>query len=155
MDRPGLSRMLSRLEAGQTLVVWRLDRLGRSLTGLVQVIDALGKQGIDFQSLTEEINTATSGGRLIFHIMAALAKFERSLISERTKAGMMAARQGRKHVGRPQILTAEGVTKAISESETHTIPQLAEKYGVSARTLRRRIEEQTRWRGSGGTRHAS
>lgn len=141
MERPGLTRMLQKLEPGQTLVVWRLDRLGRSLTGLVQMIDELGKRGVDFQSLTEEINTTTSGGRLIFHIMAALAEFERSLISERTKAGMLAARQCGKHLGRPHSLSRAQINKIMSDSKKYTIPELAEKYGVSTRTLKRRIEE--------------
>ncbi|SMG44773.1 Resolvase, N terminal domain [Paracoccus sp. J56] len=93
MDRPGLEKVLRALKPGDTLVVWRLDRLGRSLTDLVRFIEELGERGCEFRSLNEAIDTSTSGGRLIFHIMAAFAEFERNLISERTRAGLIAARQ--------------------------------------------------------------
>lgn len=115
MVRPGLTSMMRSLRAGQTLVVWRLDRLGRSLTGLVELIDDLGKRGVDFQSICEEVNTSSSGGRLIFHIMAALAEFERSLISERTKAGMLSAQSLGKHIGRPSTLSDQDTITAASD----------------------------------------
>ena len=101
-SRPGLNAALLALEKGDTLVVWRLDRLGRSLIHLVRLLDELGKKGIHFHSLTENLDTNSAGGRLIFHIMAALAEYERSLISERTKAGMQAAKARGVHVGRPR-----------------------------------------------------
>jgi len=85
--RPGLNTALSRLRKGDTLVVWKLDRLGRSLSHLIQVIKELNQKGIGFKSLQENIDTITSGGQLIFHIFGALAEFERELIRERTKAG--------------------------------------------------------------------
>lgn len=90
--RPELTKMLVEAQAGDTVIVWRLDRLGRSLPHLIELIDDLGKRGVGFRSLSEEINTTTAGGRLIFHMMGALAEFERSLIRERTKAGLAAAR---------------------------------------------------------------
>ena len=100
--RPGLENALAALDPGDTLIVWRLDRLGRSLIHLVKLIDDFGKTGIHFRSLTEAMDTSTTGGRLIFHIMAALAEYERGLISERTKAGMAAARARGKRLGRPR-----------------------------------------------------
>jgi DNA invertase Pin-like site-specific DNA recombinase len=104
-NRPGLSSALSAVNKGDILVVWKLDRLGRSLPHLLELITGLGEEGIGFQSLSEQIDTSSAGGRLVFHIMGALAEFERSLISERTKAGMKAARRRGIHVGRPQMLS--------------------------------------------------
>jgi Resolvase, N terminal domain len=91
-ERPGLQTALSHLRAGDILVVWRLDRLGRSLPHLIETIKGLDKRGIGFQSVTEHIDTTTSGGKLIFHIFGALAEFERDIIRERTQAGLQAAR---------------------------------------------------------------
>ena len=91
-ERPGLHDAISHLRAGDTLVVWRLDRLGRSLRHLIDTITALEAQGIGFKSLQENIDTTTSGGKLIFHIFGSLAEFERDLIRERTQAGLEAAR---------------------------------------------------------------
>lgn len=141
MARPGLKRMLASLRSGQTLVVWRLDRLGRSLVGLVEIVDELGRRGIDFQSLTEEVNTASPGGRLVFHIMAALAEFERTLISERTKAGMAEAQRRGSHVGRPPILSEQQVAEAIRAVETELIKSIAARYGIHARTLQRQFRK--------------
>ena len=90
-DRPGLTQAFDLLRAGDTLVVWRLDRLGRSLSQLIALISELDERQIGFRSLTEQIDTTTSGGRLIFHIFGALAEFERNLIRERTNAGLAAA----------------------------------------------------------------
>ncbi len=101
-DRPGLQQAMDMLQEGDTLIVWRLDRLGRSLVNLVEYVSNLGKQGVEFRSLTESIDTSSSGGKLLFHMIAALAEFERSLISERTKAGMAAAKLRGKHIGRPR-----------------------------------------------------
>lgn len=92
ITRPGLESALAAVGEGDVLVVWKLDRLGRSLASLIGLIDDLGKQGAGFQSLSEHIDTTTAGGRLIFHVMGALAEFERSLIWERTKAGMQTAK---------------------------------------------------------------
>ena len=106
IERDGLSQVISACGAGDTLVVWKLDRLGRSLGFLCELIERFGNKGAGFQSLTDGIDTTTSGGKLVFHIMGALAEFERSLISERTKAGMQAAKRRGKRIGRPHALTA-------------------------------------------------
>lgn len=113
VERPGLRQAMDMLQKGDTLIVWRLDRLGRSLVNLVEHVNGLGKQGIEFRSLTESIDTSSSGGKLLFHMIAALAEFERSLISERTKAGMAAAKLRGKHVGRPRRSTLSGTPKAV------------------------------------------
>jgi DNA invertase Pin-like site-specific DNA recombinase len=103
--RPGFSDALSHLRAGDTLVVWRLDRLGRSLRHLIDTITAVEAQGIGFKSLQENIDTTTSGGKLIFHIFGSLAEFERDLIKERTQAGLEAARSRGRVGGRPKALS--------------------------------------------------
>ena len=102
VERAGLQQAIEMLQTGDTLVVWRLDRLGRSLVHLVEQVSSLGRQGVEFKSLTESIDTASPGGKLLFHVIAALAEFERSMISERTRAGMAAAKLRGKHVGRPR-----------------------------------------------------
>jgi len=107
-ERPGLQGALSYLRDGEDiLVVWRLDRLGRSLKSLIEMMNLLEERGIGFKSLQEDIDTTTSGGKLIFHIFGALAEFERNLISERTKAGLEAARARGKKGGRRKILNDE------------------------------------------------
>lgn len=93
--------------AGDTLVVWRLDRLGRSLRHLIETVTALAGRGIGFKSITEQIDTTTSGGKLVFHIFGALAEFERDIIKERTNAGLAAARARGKHGGRPKSPLSE------------------------------------------------
>lgn len=101
-NRPVLKEVLRTLRAGDTLITWRLDRLGRSLSHLIGVVSDLEVRGVAFRSLTEAIDTSSSGGRLLFHVMGALAEIERSLISERTKAGMAAARSRGAAIGRPR-----------------------------------------------------
>jgi DNA invertase Pin-like site-specific DNA recombinase len=91
-ERPGLQETLSFIRPGDVLVVWKLDRLGRSLKNLIEVVTDLETRGVGFRSVTESIDTTTSGGKLIFHIFGALAEFERNLIRERTQAGLLAAR---------------------------------------------------------------
>src|SRR3954469_8965485 len=103
-DRPGLAQALDYLREGDVLVVWRLDRLGRSLKYLIEVITRLNERGIGFRSLTEQIDTTTSGGKLIFHVFGALAEFERDVIRERTQAGLAAARARGRMGGRPKRL---------------------------------------------------
>jgi DNA invertase Pin-like site-specific DNA recombinase len=113
-ERPGLTKALAAAKAGDVLVVWKLDRLGRSLPHLVEVIDSLRAVGTGFRSLQEQIDTTSAGGRFYLHILAALAEFEREMISERTKAGMAAAKRNGKHVGRPRKLTASQVVRRAS-----------------------------------------
>ncbi|GLK63343.1 recombinase family protein [Paracoccus kondratievae] len=142
MDRPGLEKVLRALKPGDTLVVWRLDRLGRSLTDLVRFIEELGERGCEFRSLNEAIDTSTSGGRLIFHIMAAFAEFERNLISERTRAGLIAARQRGRRLGRPPIALSDcdlsEARRALVERRER-LGEIAARYRVSPSTLRRRL----------------
>lgn len=103
-ERTGLDEALSHLRTGDILVVWRLDRLGRSLKHLIETITALDNRKIGFKSITEAIDTTTSGGKLIFHIFGALAEFERDIIKERTRAGLTAARARGRKGGRPKKL---------------------------------------------------
>jgi DNA invertase Pin-like site-specific DNA recombinase len=103
-ERPGLTNALSHVRSGDTLVVWRLDRLGRSLPHLIETVSQLQQQGVGFRSLQEQIDTTTSGGKLIFHVFGALAEFERDLIRERTHAGLAAARARGRLFGRPKAL---------------------------------------------------
>jgi DNA invertase Pin-like site-specific DNA recombinase len=111
-DRPGLAEALAYLRAGDTLVVWKLDRLGRSLSHLIEVVRDLDGRGVGFRSLTENIDTATPGGRLVFHLFGALAQFERDLIRERTRAGLDAASAGGRKGGRRVVVTPERLRKA-------------------------------------------
>ena len=103
-ERPGLNAALKFLRSGDVLVVWRLDRLGRSLQHLIQTIAQLQQQSVGFKNLTENIDTTTPGGKLVFHVFGALAEFERDLIRERTQAGLAAARARGKRGGRPALL---------------------------------------------------
>jgi DNA invertase Pin-like site-specific DNA recombinase len=105
-DRPTLTQLLDQLRPGDTLVVWKLDRLGRSLRHLVDTVTGLAERGIGFRSLQEAVDTTTPGGKLVFHVFAALAEFERDLIRERTTAGLAAARARGRHGGRPSVMTA-------------------------------------------------
>lgn len=140
-ERDGLETALTRLRAGDTLVVWRLDRLGRSLSALVGLMDQLGRRGISFRSLTENIDTSSSGGRLMFHMMAALAEFERSIISERTRAGMAAARARGKRLGRPRALTLQQLRHAYCSIGCKRLRpgDVAKELNVSPRTLKRHL----------------
>ncbi|WP_084169979.1 recombinase family protein [Paraburkholderia ferrariae] len=141
MSRPGLDRALRRIKPGGKLVVWRLDRLGRSLPHLVRLLDQLGRRDVLFQSITEHIDTNSSGGRLIFHVMAALAEFERALISERTRAGMAAARaEGRRLGRRPSLDTGQcQEASRLLDAEGWTTRQVADHFHVHPRTLRRLV----------------
>ena len=142
-DRPGLADALDSVKQGDMLVVWRLDRLGRSLIDLISVINDLGKKGVEFRSLSEAIDTSTSGGRLTFQIMAAMAEFERSIISERTKAGMSAARSRGSLIGRRPALTPEQIHEARDAFmiDKVSIDDLAERYKVHPRTLVRGMKQ--------------
>jgi DNA invertase Pin-like site-specific DNA recombinase len=110
--RPGLDEAIGRLEAGDVLVVWKLDRLGRSLQHLVATVKELGDRGIGFRSLTESIDTTNGAGKFMFHVFAALAEFERDIIIERTNAGLAAARAHGRAGGRPPALTARQTAEA-------------------------------------------
>ncbi|SSC72137.1 unnamed protein product [Ciceribacter sp. T2.26MG-112.2] len=137
-SRPGLVGALGELSPGDTLVIWRLDRLGRSLSHLIEVVAELGRKEIGLYSISESVDTASAGGILIFHIMGALAEFERALISERTKAGMSAARARGSPIGRPVKLMAHEIDAALDAMSQGTpLAAAARQFGVSRSTLYR------------------
>lgn len=140
-DRPELKAALDYLRAGDLLVVWKLDRLARSMRQLIDTIEALEARGIAFRSLTEAIDTTTAGGKLVFHIFGALAEFERSIIRERTNAGLAAARARGKLGGRPPALTPDDITmaKALLRDPHISVEQAARRLGVAPSTLYRHI----------------
>lgn len=138
-DRRELAHALKALRKGDTLVVYRLDRLGRSLPHLVSVLGELEQRGIFFQSLTEKIETETPGGRLMFHVFAALAEFERAVIRERTMAGLQAARARGRVGGRPQVLSEKDkkLIRKMRANPNITIKEIAERFGVGENTIYR------------------
>jgi len=142
-SRPELDRMLDQLRDGDTVVVWRLDRLGRSLKNLIALVEELASRGVGFRSLTESIDTTTNGGKLVFHIFASLSEFERSLIRERTMAGLASARARGRVGGRPTVMSAEklDVARAMLASGDHTIQAIAETIGVSRKTIYRHVRQ--------------
>ena len=144
-DRPELGKVLDYLRPGDTLVVWKLDRLGRSISHLIEIVTALGDRGIGFRSLTEGFDTTTPGGKLIFHVLASLAEFEREIIRERTNAGLAAARAEGRKGGRPPALTGAKLehARALRDAGQHTTTAIAEIVGVSRATLYRALAEDT------------
>ena len=142
-DRPVLDEVLSYLRGGDTLVVWRLDRLGRSLEHLIDVVAGLAERGIGFKSLTEQIDTTTPGGKLIFHVFGALAEFERDLIRERTQAGLAAARSRGRVGGRPKKLTDPKqleLARALYAGGQTDIETICRTLGISRATLYRAVK---------------
>ena len=138
LDRPGLDEALSHLRAGDTLVVWKLDRLGRSVKGLVDLINTLEAREVHFRSLTDGIDTKTPAGRFFFHIMASLAQMERELTVERTRAGLAAARKLGRVGGRKRRMTDNKIKAARRLLTGGTPPRdVAENLGVSVPTLYR------------------
>ena len=137
--RPGLDALLDQLRAGDTVVVWRLDRLGRSLRHLIDLVAELEQRGVGLRSLTESIDTSTSGGKLIFHVFAALAEFERDLIRERTQAGLAAARARGRVGGRPTVWTPDKVkaASALYDAGERDISSIARATGVSRASVYR------------------
>ena len=138
-DRHELENCLKALREGDSLTVWRLDRLGRNLADLVRIVNDLEAQGIGFSSLTESIDTTTPAGKLVFHVFAALAEFERNLIRERTMAGLKAARARGKSSGRPSKLTGKNLAlaKSLMGNRLNKVDDIAERFGVSRATLYR------------------
>jgi DNA invertase Pin-like site-specific DNA recombinase len=132
-----LEHCLKALRSGDTLVVWRLDRLGRSLPDLVRIIAELEDKGIGFESIAEKIETASAAGKLVFHVFAALAEFERNLIRERTRAGLAAARARGRAGGRKPKLDARQIREIRRLMSDPTIPvsQIADRYKVSRTTI--------------------
>ena len=140
-SRPGLEKVKEQLRAGDTLVVWRLDRLGRSLPHLLTVASDLQARGIELRSLTEAIDTSTAGGRLIFHVFGAVAEFERAVAAERTAAGVAAARAAGRHPGRPG-LTADTIAavQALDEAGTPRA-QIARTLDISRSSVYRCLDQ--------------
>ncbi len=142
-DRPGLVQALDYVREGDVLVVWRLDRLGRSLKYLIEIITTLNERGIGFKSLTEQIDTTTSGGKLVFHVFGALAEFERDVIRDRTQAGLIAARACGRMGGRPKKLATGGkvaMAQALYDDKTHSVADICRTLGISRTTLYRYIQ---------------
>ncbi|CUB00765.1 recombinase family protein [Thiomonas bhubaneswarensis] len=139
--RPELEQCRKALRAGDTLVVWRLDRLGRSLPDLVQIVADLEQRGVGFESLTEKIETSGAAGKLLFHVFAALAEFERGLIRERTQAGLAAARARGRAGGRKPKLDDQQVReiKALLRDPDIQVAEVARRYGVSRTTLYKHV----------------
>ena len=140
-SRPGLDNILQYIRKGDTLVVWKLDRLGRSLQHLITLMTNLHDRGIYFRSLQESLDTSTPGGKLIFHVFGALAEFERDIIRERTKAGLAAARARGRKGGRPRKLSASQVEMArkLMQDPNISIQEICETLGVSKATIYRYV----------------
>jgi DNA invertase Pin-like site-specific DNA recombinase len=136
-DRPGLDNAFNHLRAGDILVVWKLDRLGRSLQHLIETIKLLQDKKIGFQSLQESIDTTTSGGKLIFHIFSALAEFERDVIRDRTKAGLVAARARGRVGGRPALLAPKQINrlKKLYDARKNTVEEICKIFTISRPTF--------------------
>src|SRR5512132_4132276 len=141
-ERIGLDDALNYAGTGDTLVVWRLDRLVRSLRHLIETITAINTRGIGFKSITESIDTTTSGGKLVFHIFGALAEFERDIIRERTQAGLTAARARGRQGGRPKALTPKKaqMAEALYKDKNNTIDEICKTLNVSRATLYRYVK---------------
>jgi len=141
LKRPGLDRALAALKPGDALIVWKLDRLGRSLSHLVNLVAKLGEQGIAFRSLSDPIDTTNAGGRLVLHMMGALAEFERSLIVERTRAGLAAAKRRGQKLGRKPSLTADQIAHARQLVQGGESPRaVAKSFSIGRSTLFRLLK---------------
>jgi DNA invertase Pin-like site-specific DNA recombinase len=140
-ERKGLSEALGFMRSGDTLVVWKLDRLGRSLKHLIETVNALHERGIGFKSLTEQIDTTTAGGKLIFHVFGALAEFERDLIRERTRAGLQAARARGRQGGRPHRLDDKKIKilQALYADKSNSVNDILSTLKISKSTLYRYV----------------
>jgi DNA invertase Pin-like site-specific DNA recombinase len=147
-ERKGLDEALEYLRTGDTLVVWRLDRLGRSLKHLIETITLLQEKGIAFKSLTESIDTGTSGGKLIFHIFGALAEFERNLIRERTNAGLTAARARGRKGGRPKSPISDDkklqMAKKMYSDKSIPVEDIYKSLGIPRSTFYKYIRNYSR-----------
>ena len=137
--RPGLAEAKAFMRDGDTFVVWRLDRLGRSVSHLIREVQELDKKGVGFKSLQESFDTTTPGGKLIFHMFAALAEFERDLVRERTEAGLASARARGRMGGRPRALTPQKIAqaRALRSDPSLSIKEICETLQISPATFYR------------------
>lgn len=144
VSRPGLQLAMEVAREGDVIVVWRLDRLGRSLTDLITLVNNLEKRGVGLSSLQEKIDTTSSGGRLIFHIFGALSEFERNLIRERTYAGLQAARARGRKGGRPKSLDSkqQALLRKLYREKEHTIEEICKILKISKPTLYSYLESE-------------
>jgi DNA invertase Pin-like site-specific DNA recombinase len=148
-DRPGLAKALDFVRPGDCLVVWKLDRLGRSLSHLLSIVMGLRDKGVGFRSLTEQMDTTTPHGELLFHLFGALAQYERALTQERIRAGIIAAKRRGRHGGRPRVIDAEKLESVIAALELGTSKAaVCRAFGIPRSTL---IDTLARagWRGPG------
>ena len=137
--RPELDKMLEQLRNGDVVTVTKYDRLARSLKDLLEIVEAIRDRGAGFRSLAEDIDTTTPAGRLVFHVFASIAQFERERISERTKEGLVSARKRGRIGGRPPALSAaqKDEVRRMRDEEHRTVPEIARLFNVSERTVRR------------------
>jgi len=142
-SRPGLSNAMDFARPGDSIVVWRLDRLGRSLKDLITLVNKLDESGVGLQSLQEAIDTTTSAGKLIFHVFGALAEFERNLIAERTMAGLAAARARGRKGGRPMALNTEKRKLAVNlyNKKEYSVTEICDVMKISKPTLYKYIND--------------
>ncbi len=140
-ERKGRNEVLAFLRPGDVLVVWKLDRLGRSLKELIETMAFFDHKGIGFRSLKETIDTTTSTGKLVFHFLAALTEFERDIIRERTQAGLQAARARGRVGGKPKSLNPkqQAIAQALYNDKTNSIDDICKMFGISRATLYRYI----------------
>jgi DNA invertase Pin-like site-specific DNA recombinase len=145
-DRPELAKALDQVREGDTLIVWKLDRLGRSLPHLIETVTDLQQRGVGFRSITEAMDTTTNGGKLIFHIFGALAEFERGIIRERTNAGLAAARARGRLGGRPKKLNdgKAALVRKMYESKQHTGSEICDALRISRATLYRYVRPESK-----------
>jgi DNA invertase Pin-like site-specific DNA recombinase len=138
-DRDGLAQALAYCREGDTLVVWKLDRLGRSLPHLIETVQELHRRGIGFKSLQESIDTTTSGGKLIFHVFGALAEFERDIIRERTMAGLASARARGRKGGRPRAMSESKaeMARTLRQDARRTVKEICQTLQISEATFYR------------------
>ena len=144
-ERPELLNLFSKLRTGDTVIVWKLDRLGRSLRDLIDLVAEMQKLGVNFVSIQDSINTETATGRFTFNIFASLAEFEREIISERTKAGLQSARARGRKGGRPKGLSKENLSKAKSiktlfDKQEKTMEEIGKDLGLSRSTCYRYLD---------------
>ena len=140
-NRPALKRAIEVARKGDILVIWKLDRLARSLKQLIETVEDFDRRGIELKSLTESIDTSSPGGKLMFHVFGALAEFERGVIRERTRAGLAAARARGKVGGRPRSINDDDIeaAKTLLKNPNITVAEVADRLGISRATLYRHI----------------